>query len=285
MIIQRLKQQIDSCKQNTNSLFMRSALKEALQDYVLNFVYNDKQYKNLIFTGGTCLRKVYGLPRLSEDLDFDYLEILDIKDFAQRVEQYFKGNLRYSGLQTKISNNARTLFLKFPLLDKLGLVQSKADSNLLFLRCDFAPESLGIFNSEVSQISAGAYVLYVKNYDLPTLFANKIIAFLQRNFFKGKEQKVAFKGRDLFDLTWFLEKSAKSGFEIQPNWERVYKALDAPSKEEVVKSLKKKVGRINGADVYKDLVPFIESESVLKSFSKNFAQIFESKLNGLLQIK
>ena len=76
MIIQRLKQQVDNYKQCTNGLFVRSALKEVLQDYVLNFVYNNKTYKDLIFTGGTCLRKVYGLPRLSEDLDFDYLETL-----------------------------------------------------------------------------------------------------------------------------------------------------------------------------------------------------------------
>ncbi len=41
--------------------------------YILNFIYNDSQYKNLIFTGGTCLRKIYGLSRLSEDLDFDYM--------------------------------------------------------------------------------------------------------------------------------------------------------------------------------------------------------------------
>jgi len=282
MIIQRLKQQMDNYKQNTNSLFVRSALKEVLQDYVLNFVYNDKNYKDLIFTGGTCLRKVYGLPRLSEDLDFDYLETLDIKNFAQKVGQYFKSDLQYSGLQTKISNNRRTLFLKFPLLNELGLVASKADSNLLFLRCDFAPESLGIFNTEVSQISAGDYILYVKNYDLPTLFANKIIAFLQREFFKGQEQKVAFKGRDLFDLVWFLEKSAKSGFKIQPNWERVYKALNMQSKEDVVEALEEKIGRINGADVYRDLVPFIESESTLKNFSENFAEVFKSKSKHLL---
>lgn len=282
MIIQRLKQQVDNYKQRTNGLFVRSTLKEVLQDYVLNFVYNDKLYKDLIFTGGTCLRKVYGLPRLSEDLDFDYLGSLAIEGFAQRVEQYFKSDLQYPRLQTKISSNRRTLFLKFPLLEELGLVTSKADSNLLFLRCDFAPESLGSFNTEVSQISAGDYVLYVKNYDLSTLFANKIIAFTQREFFKGKEQQIAFKGRDLFDLVWFLEKSAKSGFKIHPNWERLYKGLNTRSKKRIIEMLEEKVRKINRADVYRDLVPFIESESVLRGFSENSTQIFESKCRHLL---
>ncbi len=282
MIIQRLKQQVDNYEQRTNGLFVRSALKEVLQDYVLNFVYNDKLYKNLIFTGGTCLRKVYGLPRLSEDLDFDYLKSLAVKDLAQKVKGYFRKDLQYPDLQTKISNNRRTLFLKFPLLDRLGLVTSKADSNLLFLRCDFALESLGIFDTEVSQISAGDYVLYVKNYNLPTLFANKIIAFLQREFFKGQEQQVAFKGRDLFDLVWFLEKSAQSGFKIQPNWERIYQALGTQSKKKVIEALAEKVGKIDGKDVYKDLIPFIESENTLKSFSKNFAEVFGSKSTHLL---
>jgi predicted nucleotidyltransferase component of viral defense system len=283
MIIQRLKQQLETYKKKTNGLFVRSALKEVVQDYVLNFVYNEKTYKDLIFTGGTCLRKVYGLPRLSEDLDFDYLKSLDIKNFTQKVERYFKSDLQYLRLQTKISRNRRTLFLKFPLLDELGMVSSKADSNLLFLRCDFASESPGIFDTEVSQISAGDYVLYVKNYDLSTLFANKIIAFTQREFFKGKEQQIAFKGRDLFDLVWFLEKSAQSGYQIQPNWKRLYKALNTQSKKKIIEGLEEKVRKINAADVYRDLLPFIESEKTLQGFSQNFASLFESKCQYLLQ--
>jgi len=47
-------------------------LKEYIQYLVLNLIYNHKDFKKLVFKGGSCLRVCYVLPRLSEDLDFDY---------------------------------------------------------------------------------------------------------------------------------------------------------------------------------------------------------------------
>ena len=49
----------------------RIFLKEAAQSLVLDFIYNHKSYRGMNFYGGTCLRVVYGLNRLSEDLDLD----------------------------------------------------------------------------------------------------------------------------------------------------------------------------------------------------------------------
>ncbi len=46
-------------------------MKEVLQAYVLDYLYNHPSYRRLNFYGGTCLHVVYGLNRLSEDLDFD----------------------------------------------------------------------------------------------------------------------------------------------------------------------------------------------------------------------
>jgi len=51
--------------------FKRVLLKEALQAYVLEYLYNHPAYRRLNFYGGTCLHVVYGLNRLSEDLDLD----------------------------------------------------------------------------------------------------------------------------------------------------------------------------------------------------------------------
>ena len=51
-------------------LFKRNLLKEYLQILSLSFIYSQKEYQSLIFYGGSCLRHCFGLPRLSEDLDF-----------------------------------------------------------------------------------------------------------------------------------------------------------------------------------------------------------------------
>ena len=56
---------------NKSNALIRNKLKEYLQDIILYIIYSNKKYKDLIFYGGTLLRKVYGLNRLSEDLDFE----------------------------------------------------------------------------------------------------------------------------------------------------------------------------------------------------------------------
>lgn len=262
-----------------NSSFLMTLLKEPLQDYVLNFVYNHPVYKKLIFTGGTCLRKIYGLPRLSEDLDFDFRGDFDIRDFAQKAKDYFQKDLQYKNLTVKIAGNLKTVFLKFPqLLAETGWRKSQADRSVLFLRCDFSKEKSGGFKTEVNSLSTQEFTFFVLSYDLATLFSNKIIAFLQREFFKGREQSIAFKGRDLFDLVWFFEKSSRSDFQLQPNWPRVFKALRVKTKKEVLDLLVKKVGQIEKKDVYRDLRPYIESQKTVQSFGENFKEIIETKV-------
>ena len=91
MIIENaIKKRISETK-GRDRLFIRNVLKEELQNFILNFIYTSK-YKDLIFTGGTCLRKNYGLNRLSEDLDFDYINKLNINQFAKVIEKLLNKN-------------------------------------------------------------------------------------------------------------------------------------------------------------------------------------------------
>lgn len=254
-------------------LFLRTLIKEALQDYILYFVYNNKAYKELIFTGGTALRKIYGLPRLSEDIDFDSTKPFDIQTFASEVLAYFTKNLQYREVETKISGNNRTVFIKFPnLLTEAGLVKNRSDATQLFVRVDLSIETLGEYGTEVRSVTTSEFAFFVKAYDLSTLFTNKIIAFLQRNFFKGKTQTVAFKGRDVFDLVWFFERREKTG-ELNPRWERLYKALSRNTKQEVIQQLIEKIKQLDPGDVRRDLQPFIPLSQTTISFSEHFSNI------------
>jgi len=264
-----------------NKLFTRTLLKEPLQDYILNFVYNDSDYKKLIFTGGTCLRKIYGLPRLSEDLDFDFSAKFEIEEFASRVKEYFQKTLQYRDLSTKISNNKRTVLLKFPkLLGELDLAKTEIESTVLFIRCDFSQEKIGRFQTEVNSIATPDFSFFVLSYDLATLFSNKIIAFLQRDFFKGREQKISFKGRDLFDLVWFFEQTAR--VKLEPNWPRLLTGLKLKNKKEALDLLTKKVKKIKPKEAYQDLLPYLDSLAATESFAKNFQKVIESKKELLL---
>lgn len=60
MIEERLSEVIAG-NPDLNPLVLRTKLKEVLQGYILEFVYNHPVYRSFLFTGGTCLRQLYGL--------------------------------------------------------------------------------------------------------------------------------------------------------------------------------------------------------------------------------
>lgn len=248
---------------NLGNVYQRNIIKERLQDEILSFVYNNGIYNGLVFTGGTCLRKVYGLNRLSEDLDFDFSPdiLFEIKIFARDVGKYLAAD-------TRISGNNGTVFIKFP--------------DNIFVRCDFSPIILGEYQIQKSLIMADNRQFFVNAYDLPTLYANKIVAFLNRNFFKGKFQKVPFKSRDIYDLYWLLQLSAKTGYTLKPNPKRLMALLETNSLLEIKNLVKEKINLVNPRFVYDDLYPLIESKEFLDQFLRDFKKIIMNQLDYVL---
>ncbi|MDO8512409.1 MAG: nucleotidyl transferase AbiEii/AbiGii toxin family protein [bacterium] len=279
MLIDNLRQTVEANKSVIKPLYLRNLLKEELQNYILNFIYNSKEYKELIFTGGTCLRKIYGLPRLSEDLDFDFLSKFSVSKFADDLKKYFWETLQYKQAETKISGNGNTVFIKLPVLKSLGF----SNEEVLFVRCDFSEESLGSYKLETSSLSTRDFTFFVRNYNLETLFANKIRAFLNRDFFNGDDQEIPFKARDVFDLVWFLEKAKKSDRNFTPNWKRLECAFPDKSRNEVLKMVLEKVKNIKESEIKKDLEPFIESSQSVEAFSESFKEIIKNGFEDYLK--
>src|SRR3990167_11368423 len=70
----------------------RNALKEELQFYVLNFVYHNPEYNKWIMCGGSALRIIHGLDRMSVDLDFEVPHAVTenfLEEIKEEVEDYF----------------------------------------------------------------------------------------------------------------------------------------------------------------------------------------------------
>ena len=282
LLIDRLKT-IVSTRTGQNRLWVRTLLKEPIQDYILHFVYNSSKYKQFIFTGGTALRKLYGLPRLSEDLDFDLRHVIDIEEFTKDLQVYIVEKLMYKDVMTKIAANEQSVFLKFPkLLSEIGFAKTGHESKQLIVRCDLSLEMLGNYDTEVRSITIQNTVFFVEGYDLSTLFANKIIAFLKRTFFRGEKQKISFKGRDLFDLVWLLERSIGSNMQFQPNWERVYKAMGTRDRKKILQQILTKTESIKKEDLANDLIPFLEPSTV-QAFRENFQLVLSTQINNFLK--
>ena len=95
-LIQSLQYVLDGKDPNLAPATKRILLKEALQAYVLDFLYNHPIYRRLNFYGGTCLHVVYGLNRLSEDLDFDNSQGIDLSDLADDLVALFRRTYGYA---------------------------------------------------------------------------------------------------------------------------------------------------------------------------------------------
>lgn len=249
---------------NTKNLYERNANKEKLQDVILSFVYNTRSYNDLIFTGGTCLRKVYGLNRLSEDLDFDIPKDVsfDITEFAKDIKKYLSA-------QIKISGNAQTVFIKFP--------------DNIFVRCDFTVAATATYQTQQSFITADNRQFLVLSYDLPTLWANKITAFLTRSFFKGKFQNIPFKGRDIYDMYWLLQLSAKTGYTLRPNVNQLASLLGTQSLDDIANQISEKLERVDPRFVIDDVSPLIDSPDMIARFAESFRDDITQQIRYILQ--
>lgn len=150
-----------------------------------------------------------------------------MEDFAKDLRVGLTLELGYGNISVRVSGNKNTIFLKFPILKDIGLSENSVPEDI-FVRCDFSLDLVGNFSLVKNLITAGDRAFFVNSYDLPTMFSNKIVAFLERNFYKGKFQNVPFKGRDVFDLFWFLNLSAKSSYRLLPNIGRLKSLLGEP---------------------------------------------------------
>ena len=245
-------------KGSPNSYILNS-LKEYLQVYVLYYIYTNSRYnKNLIFTGGTCLRHFYNLPRLSEDLDLDFQESFDSRILLDDLEGYFKKRYKFNEIKLAVKQHGNQIVLKFPVLHKLGLAKNN-ESNLLYVKLDFSKNPSKYFDLQTTSKSIYGFNFAAKHYNLPSLMSGKIHAILIRKIFRG---------RDYFDLLWFLKNSVK------PNLKRLFEMSNTNvSIDFIEKQLDLKVKELitkHKSYFKSDLIPLISGPDFIKIYIDNY---------------
>lgn len=246
-------------------------LKEYIQYLVLNLIYNHPKFKRLVFKGGSCLRVCYRLPRLSEDLDFDYQK----KQFSNRLlhdlEKYLSDEIRnkyFSLLETKIQSTGR-LYLKFPLLRSLGLAE-KSNSDKLYVKIETEDAILPEALFELTPVSQVGFNFLAYHYDLPTLMAGKIHALLHRLWFKGEKQEIDIKGRDFYDLYWFWQN------QVKPNWRCLKKITTVKNETELKTLLMERISKtVTPQKLSYDLKNFLPDSTFVSDFSKNYLELIK----------
>jgi hypothetical protein len=248
----------------------RILLKEALQARLLDYLYNHPLYRRLNFYGGTCLHIIYGLNRLSEDLDLDNGGGLDLSRLPDYLLSFSRKTLGCPEATLK-SQQSRSgilrLTLKLPILNALGL--SLHPEEALHLKVEISSHRqtavivrTPVFFQGLSFVPA--------HFSLETMMAGKLLACLERNFQRGREGAL-LKGRDFYDLLWFMQKR------VRPLEEKLAKDGEKPyTVQQAIAALHAKVTGIRPADLAADLLPMFESplfiEAWLEGFHANFAE-------------
>jgi len=211
------------------------------------------------------------LPRLSEVLDFDYEGEFDAPVLKTALENYFFSSLKLPKAQAVIKGQGSKVYFKFPILKALGLTYGK--SQVLYLKIEPTPCPVAPKTVEVSQVNRDGLYFFIRRYALPDLMSGKIHVFLTRAFYKGKENEIDFKGRDLFDLVWYMGKN------IRPDLARLKVLMDdTPYRGLAWAKLLEKIGakikKIKKQHLVADIQQFIENDSVLEQFLSNYLQVF-----------
>lgn len=262
---------------------IKNALKEYLQFPVLAFLYSQKKYQSFVFIGGSALRIIYGLPRLSEDLDFnlplaDYNK-LDLALLGAEIKKYFQDQFRMA-ISYRVQGKVR-LYLKFPILKDLGLTAGgssgasgvETESDFLYVKIELLVEDYKEAEYEVAPVSGFGFNFMVKTYSLKFLMTGKIDAILARSWFKGKDNEIDIKGRDYYDLYWYLQKG------IEPDFKTLalkFKVKDMPELKVLLKE--KIAGFVTSAKLRYDLVNYFSEQEFINSFCNNYEEIMKKYL-------
>ncbi len=256
-------------KKDTREDYIRNILKEYLQVYVLSFIYTSPSYnKKLIFTGGTCLRHFYGLGRLSEDIDFDYVSEINSKKLMSDLYDFFEKKYKYSEISISLKQKDKQVLIKFPVLKDLGLAYP-GGSELLYVKMDISEIPSKKYSVVTSTQNRYGFNYIAKHYDLPDLMAGKLHAILTRRFLRDKENRESLKGRDYFDLLWFVNKG------VRPNIQRL---SDMLNEKISMKQLEERVDeKVNNLEKYKqdfksDLSPLITDPEFIKYYIENYRE-------------
>lgn len=189
------------CNDAESPLIARHLAREYLQARILQSLQRAGAMQPLAFHGGTALRFLYNIPRYSEDLDFALErapEMYNFRSYLRQIERDFSAEAYLFDFKVNDKQVVHKAFVRFRgLLYELGLSVHETEVLAVKLEVDTNPPQ----GAMVTTTSLHRHVrLNLQHHNRPSLFAGKLHAILQRAYPKG---------RDIYDLWWYLS---------QPDW-------------------------------------------------------------------
>lgn len=239
---------------SASPLHGRNLVREYLQARILGAFQRAGAFVPLAFQGGTALRFLFSIPRWSEDLDFALERRDQGYDFrgwleAARAEMAREG-YKVDLAKVKDDKVVHTAFVRFPgLLHELGQSPHRQEALSVKLEVDTRPPPGARLDITVIRRHV---LLRIQHHDRASLLSGKLHAVLQRSYPKG---------RDLFDLLWYLSDRSWPGPNLamlnyalkQTGWEG--SALSEASWRSAVRQ---RIKSLPWKQVAADVRPFLE---------------------------
>lgn len=236
--------------------------REFLQELILQIIDRQGYFKYLAFVGGTALRVLNDLPRFSEDLDFSLVKKtgFDFKDLLKTI----KKELELNGYEVdEAAGKEKTVlseFIRFKgLLHELGLAAHKNEKLFIKLEIDSNPPAG--YETEVVLVNKN-FLFKVQSYQPASLFAAKLHAVLFRKYGKG---------RDYYDLLWFLTRQIPINYGLLTNaaaqTEKGAAVFDAGKTKEMLLA---RIAGINFTSLLNDARPFLENSEEAEYFRREY---------------
>lgn len=250
------------------------ALREIIQEITLVGLWRGKFFEHAAFYGGTALRILYGLDRFSEDLDFTLLDShtpfhwnIFEKNIVEELSSYgFEVIFTEKVKQTK--SQVQSAFLKTNTLHALMQIGMDGGHKDAMIRIKVEIDSQPTLGFAIEPIYLKEPMpIPIKVLKESSLFAGKTHAALYRAW------KNRVKGRDWYDLVWFLRRNIPLNPLYLENCMREGNQL-APeehlTEEKVQNLLKSKIESMNMDALRDDVRPFLRDPTQIDLWTVEF---------------
>lgn len=266
--------------QNETAEEEEDALKEILQEIILQGLSHTDFFAKAVFHGGSCLRIVYHLPRFSEDLDFMLKQVNPVftwQPYQKAIEEVCQQYGIYSEVKnkSKVGGTVQKMFLKDNSIGKfLELLFPHQPNKKITIKLEIDINPPRGCQTEVKFLDFPVN-FPIEIQDLPSSFASKSHALLCRNYLKG---------RDWYDFLWYVKQ------EVSPNLDFLANALrqQGPWANQPIQvtaawyinQLREKIQSIDWETAKKDISPFLRIPE-RKILSKWNMDLFLEELSKL----
>ncbi|TVQ21848.1 MAG: nucleotidyl transferase AbiEii/AbiGii toxin family protein [Spirochaetaceae bacterium] len=262
------------------------ALRELIQHIVLLGLWRAGFFEHAAFYGGTALRILHTLPRFSEDIDLSLLERrpnfslssylaglrTELSGFGFEVDvvssdrldspiesAFVKANTRYHLLQVQPGS---------------ALASTVPANQLLKIKLEVDTVPPGEFDTEVVPVLE-PIPFSVRTLSLPDLFAGKMHCVLFRRW------KSRVKGRDWYDLIWFLRKRVP--LHLAHLEERMRQSGDWREErqfaiEDLLCLYDQRVDQVDFSNAAADVLPFIQDPRELDIWNRTFFSALRERI-------